>query len=260
MNGQRLARLRNTITTYMASILFSVGVLFGADIVSALLFVVFYQAKGTSSRDIQLLFSSSVTIQFMLALLSAVAVGYVLYLYLKKTQKTLSYFGVTTFKVKYLALAFGYMLLYFVSFLAIASIVKAIFPSINQEQKQAIGFDAASSLVHYGLMFLLIVVFIPIKEELLFRGFLFTKLRERTPFLISALTVSIVFGALHLELFGKNPLNWMAAIDTFTLSLFLCRVKEKSRSLWPSVLLHMLKNGVAFAVLFGAEIRLLLQR
>jgi membrane protease YdiL (CAAX protease family) len=42
----------------------------------------------------------------------------------------------------------------------------------------------------------------------------------------------------------------VAALDTFTLSLVLCYLRQKTDSLWPGIMLHALKNGLAFMSLF----------
>ncbi|MEJ0073120.1 MAG: CPBP family glutamic-type intramembrane protease [Candidatus Saccharibacteria bacterium] len=42
----------------------------------------------------------------------------------------------------------------------------------------------------------------------------------------------------------------MGAIDTFTLSVVLCYIREKTGTLWSGVLIHALKNGIAFLSLY----------
>ncbi len=58
----------------------------------------------------------------------------------------------------------------------------------------------------------------------------------------AAILTSIMFAAAHMQ--------WNVAVDTFALSLALCYLVEKSDSILPSIVLHALKNSVAFTVLF----------
>jgi hypothetical protein len=53
---------------------------------------------------------------------------------------------------------------------------------------------------------------------------------------------SLLFGAVHGQ--------WNVAIDVFVLSLVLCSLREVTGNIWAGVLLHMLKNGLAFYLLF----------
>lgn len=117
-----------------------------------------------------------------------------------------------------------------------------LIPGFNIDQVQDVGFDNLAHSYQYYLAFITLVVMAPLAEELIFRGFLFSKLRRLFPFWLTALVVSIAFGAIH----GA----WNVAVDTFALSIMLCVLREFTGSIWASVLLHMLKNGIAFYVLF----------
>ena len=117
-----------------------------------------------------------------------------------------------------------------------------IFPGFNANQAQNTGFEHLTQGFEYMLAFTTLVVVAPIAEEVLFRGYLFGKLKQYLPIWVAALATSLLFGALH----GA----WAVAIDTFALSLVLCYLRETTGSIWSSILLHMLKNGIAFYLLF----------
>ena len=53
-----------------------------------------------------------------------------------------------------------------------------------------------------------------------------------------------------MEFGSGQPLLWVAALDTFTLSMVLCYLRQETDSLWPGILLHALKNCIAFITLF----------
>ena len=85
-------------------------------------------------------------------------------------------------------------------------------------------------------------VFVIIAEEFIFRGYLFGKLRNNIPLCVVIFNTSVLIGAIH----GK----WNVGVDTFALSIVMCSFREVTGSIWAGVLLHMLKNSVAFYFLF----------
>lgn len=113
---------------------------------------------------------------------------------------------------------------------------------IDFDQPQDVGFDQIGQQYEYILAFLTLVVVAPVAEEILLRGYLLGKLRKYTPLWIAILITSLLFGLVHFA--------WNVGIDTFALSIILCLVTVWSKSLWPAILLHMLKNFVAFYFLF----------
>jgi len=76
----------------------------------------------------------------------------------------------------------------------------------------------------------------------LFRGYLLSKLRRHVATWIAILITSLLFGLVHFA--------WNVGIDTFALGIVLCLVTIWTKSLWPAILIHMLKNGIAFYFLF----------
>ena len=119
-------------------------------------------------------------------------------------------------------------------------------PWIDLEQSQDVGFAGISQPYEYVLAFIALVILPPIAEEVLFRGYLFGRLRSRMRLVLSALIVSVAFGFVHGQ--------WNVGIDTFVLSLFLCYLREATGSLWAPIVLHAIKNGLAYALLFIAPL------
>jgi len=95
-----------------------------------------------------------------------------------------------------------------------------------------------------------LVVLPPLAEETAMRGFLYTGLKRLFPWTVSGMLVSLLFGAAHLAEGGASGPLWIGAIDTFTLSLVLVFLREKTGNLWAGVALHATKNFVAFYALF----------
>ena len=99
--------------------------------------------------------------------------------------------------------------------------------------------DIAEDFGAVPVQILLIVIAAPISEEVCFRGFLFGGLRERLPRLAAALISGLVFGGLHATtgISAVPPLIFFGFI--------LALLYEKTGSIWPGILLHMLNNSVA---------------
>ncbi len=82
------------------------------------------------------------------------------------------------------------------------------------------------------------------------RGFLYGSLKKQWPKIYAVLCTSALFAIAHLQFGSGAPLLWVAAIDTFILSLVLIYLRDKTGSLAASIMLHMLKNSLAFVALF----------
>ena len=113
---------------------------------------------------------------------------------------------------------------------------------IDLQERQNVGFNELSSSVDYILAFITLVVLAPVFEEAMFRGFLFGQLRKRHGFWVSAIVTSLAFAVVHFQ--------FNVGVDVFILSLFLCYLRERFQSIWPSIMLHALKNGIAYTLLF----------
>lgn len=117
-----------------------------------------------------------------------------------------------------------------------------IFTFIDFTETQDTGYGQISQQFEYALAFLMLVLIAPVAEEILFRGYLFGKLRQHVPLWVAIFITSLLFGIVH----GA----WNIGFDVFALSIVLCLLRVWSKSLWPSILVHMIKNGIAFYLLF----------
>lgn len=120
---------------------------------------------------------------------------------------------------------------------------------INHSQELPFDSSMLTSAAEYWLVFSTLVLVAPFAEEVLFRGYMYGKLRKFAPVWVSVLVASIAFGLAHLWAPG-SALQVMVTIDTFVISLFLCLLREHTGAIWASFLLHAIKNCLAFYVLF----------
>jgi membrane protease YdiL (CAAX protease family) len=176
---------------------------------------------------------------------------YLVYLFLNWRKLSFRSLGLNQPAVKHIAYALSGFALYFLLYIVVLIIAKQLIPSLNFDQKQDLGFEPSNTQALLPV-FISLVVLPPITEEIVVRGFLFGGLRTKLPFITSAVITSLLFAAAHLSEGGSGAgLLWVAGIDTFVLSMVLCYLREKTGSLWPSIGVHMLKNGLAFVVLFN---------
>jgi membrane protease YdiL (CAAX protease family) len=133
--------------------------------------------------------------------------------------------------------------------IVLSIIVGALSPDINNE-KQNLGFTNIQTGAENLLAFISLVILPPLGEETLVRGYLFSGLRAAWRFWPAVLVTSLIFGAAHLEAGNGSPLVWAAALDTFTLSIVLCFLRERTGALYAGMLVHMMNNLIAFGVHF----------
>jgi membrane protease YdiL (CAAX protease family) len=149
--------------------------------------------------------------------------------------------GVKRVAAKYMAFVVPVFVVYMLLSALFTVLATQLLSNFDADQVQELGFSATSTVTLVAT-FISLVLITPFLEEVIFRGVLFKGLRKRLPLWAAAFVTSIIFAVAH------GQLN--VAIDTFALSIFLCVLVEKSDSIWPAVALHMLKNGLAFVLLF----------
>ena len=128
--------------------------------------------------------------------------------------------------------------------LFIALIIAGILISLMniQPSPQKIGFAGINGPFQYVLAFLSLTIIPAIVEEFIFRGIAYGELRKINPWL-AMFIVSLTFGIAHLEL--------SLGITTFVMSFVACFIREKiTDTIWAGIILHFLKNALAFVVLF----------
>ena len=143
-------------------------------------------------------------------------------------RQALSQLGLRRFRpgaVKWMLAAIGAYLLFAIAY-------TALFGEPHQK-------DIAETFGTVPVQILLIAIAAPVSEEVCFGGFLFGGLRERLPRLAAALISGLIFGGLHATtgVSAVPPLIFFG----FVLALLY----EKTGSIWPGILLHMLNNSVA---------------
>jgi membrane protease YdiL (CAAX protease family) len=147
----------------------------------------------------------------------------------------------------------------------------SFFPWFNISETQDVGFNSVYLVSDRIFAFITLVIIAPIAEELIFRGYLYRKIkdiffkkntqnlpesatqkkhrkkhdyRELTAIVIATLITSLAFGIMHGQ--------WNVGVNVFAMSIILCIMREITGSIYSGILLHMLKNAIAFYLLYVA--------
>lgn len=151
-----------------------------------------------------------------------------------------------------LALTVPAYIVYMICTAIVMMLAVSLIPGIDLNQAQELPFSQTmlTERWQYALVFFTLVILAPLAEELLFRGYLYGKLRKTAPIWVAIIVTSLAFGAAHLWGGPGSPLQWAVAIDTMVLGVILALLREYTGAVWASVLVHALKNGIAFYLLF----------
>lgn len=229
----------------MAALVVTVLALIGSQLLAGILLVSIYSGGGRQG------WLDSTAGQFYFVLLSDLLIISTIWLFLRGRRAKLADVG---WSRKPVWLDIGLALLGYVAYFGVflvLSIVASMVTQINLEQKQELGFDFLGGGLDRLMALVSLVILPPIVEETIFRGFLFTGLRKKLNFVWAALITSVIFASLHL-LGASDGLLWVAGLDTLVLSMVLCFLREKTGALWAPMVVHGLKNAVAFAILLSS--------
>ena len=232
-----------------SAILVTLAIYFGAQIIAGVLIGLFLHLSGKSAEEITDLVNTSIGISFSFILIAEVLSLWFLWRFIRYRQVSPRDIGIKkpSFEnILYSLPAYG---VYFIILLAVFSLVRG-FTHIDTDQEQQIGFEGASGVLPLTLVFVSLVILPALVEEIMIRGFLYTGLRAKYTKVNAAIIASLVFAVAHLQLGSGAPPLWIAAIDTFILSIVLIYLREKTGNIWAGVAVHMIKNTFAFISLF----------
>ncbi len=136
--------------------------------------------------------------------------------------------------------AIGWTTLAFVTLIIFSVAWSAILGKDEAENlPESLGVDqSTAALVGTAV---LVTVFAPIAEELLFRGFVFPALRNWKGTTPAVVLTGLLFGLLHVF---SSPAYALVALSVF--GSLLCLLYLRTRSLYPCIALHSINNSIAF--------------
>lgn len=135
----------------------------------------------------------------------------------------------------------------------------SIFPWFSATERQDVGYNSAIFGPDRILALTSLVIIAPIVEEIIFRGFLYGKLKKnllknsnkktrkerikvKLKIALAILITSLLFAIMHRQ--------WNVGINVFALSVVLCLFREITGTIYAGIIVHMLKNAIAFYLLY----------
>ena len=103
----------------------------------------------------------------------------------------------------------------------------------------------------FSIMIVFVVLFVPLMEEILFRGFLHNLLKRFLGRVWGLIGTAVIFALVHFAP-SQGRGNFQLIVSLFVLSLFLGFIYEREETLWAPIALHATFNGftVLLIVLF----------
>ncbi len=138
--------------------------------------------------------------------------------------------------------ASGWILALIALFFVSSVLWSALFKPEEEELLKQLGSNEGAALLILSAG--LTCVIAPICEELLFRGYIFTALRNWKGTLPAALITGLLFGGVHV---GSAPA--LDLVPLAGLGFGLCLLYRYTGSLYPSIVAHSLNNSIAFSSL-----------
>ena len=140
--------------------------------------------------------------------------------------------------------AAGMIALLIVAFLLLNVIWQELFNPGKEKILEQLGSNEGAALLLLSAGLTCVVA--PISEEILFRGFIFSALRNWRGTLPAALITGLLFGGVHV---GSAPV--LDLVPLAALGFGLCLLYRCTGSLYPCIVTHALNNSIAFASLEG---------
>ncbi|EEM15001.1 CPBP family intramembrane metalloprotease [Bacillus pseudomycoides] len=131
-----------------------------------------------------------------------------------------------------------YLTLFFALNIVLNSLISThLFPDATAQQASALNLDV---LKQYRILLIIgSAIFIPIFEEIIFRGIILRFFSERFPFWIAAIGTSLIFGVAHTYSLG-------VMLITFLMGLLMAILCKRTNSILPAMLFHIMNNTLAF--------------
>lgn len=214
---------------------------FAAQLIVALLMAAYIALTGDQRGTISPIGASTITVSVLIIMLAILV--FVRRRRLTRQDFRRHYGAGGTIGWRQVLLPLPAFVVYLLFSMALVAIAAAIWPGFNPDEVQQLGFSRLDNALEYIVAFLVLVVMVPILEELLFRGFVHGELRRHQfPPWVVIVVVSLLFAILH----GQTNV----AVDVFALSIVLGVLREYTGTIWAGVVLHAIKNYIAFYLLF----------
>ena len=155
----------------------------------------------------------------------------------RKYHASLKTLGFVNFKFSVLAAGLGLLLVYYIFSIFYASLLDDLGLRVQTDLTPIL-----RRLSTPWPLFATTVVVAPLVEETFFRGFVFGGLRSRYDWHWAAAISAALFAAAHMQITFFIP--------AFILGYLFAYLYQRSNSIWPGIIIHIVINALAVTVLY----------
>lgn len=160
----------------------------------------------------------------------------ILFIKIRKGSRIRDYLGLKAIPVKTYFILLGIIVL----LVGLTIVVETAF---NISQDAGFTTDTLMSTTCPALLWIAVVVFAPLFEEFLFRGFLLVGFQQTRMGAVGAVTITAVgWTVLHFQY------DWFGMLSILVLGIVLGIVRIKTKSLWSTIFIHSLWNLIAIVM------------
>ncbi len=204
-------------------------------------FVAVYAAINNKDIDSLLGEAPNVWLNFLVSLAISLVGAWMIFEFIRRRNVSFQKIGIRKTKIEDVLLSIPGYVVYFLCLVVAFQVITTLLPGLDLDEEQVTGFEPGGT-PETILAFFALVIVAPLFEEFLFRGFIFQSLAKRWGFWAASLSASALFALAH------GQMN--VAIDTFILGTIAAWLVWHTKSLWPAIMLHGIKNMVAFVILY----------
>jgi membrane protease YdiL (CAAX protease family) len=231
-------------------LIFIILAFFTSQLVGSLLISIYPLLHHWTSAHSNAWLNSSIIAQFFYVLFAESFIVGAIYMFLRHYKTNFRSIGLRKPRWSDPLVGLAAVVPYFILYSLTVGLASHLFSGLNVNQTQEIGFNNVHGAAQLILTFISLVILPPLTEEIMMRGFLYGSLKKLMPTIAAGFVTSLIFASLHLPEGGSAGPLYIAALDTFVLSVVLVYIREKTDGLYAGMTLHAIKNGIAFVALF----------
>ena len=155
----------------------------------------------------------------------------------KRTEQDKQYFHEKVLRGKnFLMISVATVGLYFLAIL-ISNIIGIVSPETMEEYNDMMNMALGGNIF---MVMLATIILAPISEECIMRGMIFRNLQKYFPVPAAIVIQAVMFGIFHM--------NWVQGLYVLPVGLALGFVAAKSKSVFPSIYMHMFNNFMSIVL------------
>jgi membrane protease YdiL (CAAX protease family) len=149
--------------------------------------------------------------------------------------------GFRRFAASYWGAIAGWTIVLIFSSIMVLALMMAVGGTYENEKTESVKQNV--TVFNFFIGFISAAIISPVYEEILYRGFIYRWIRVRTGKSWGMFISSFLFMVVHIPTYNTLMINFISG-------LVFAWAYEKTGSIWPSVLIHGLFNGLAVILTF----------